>query len=91
MTHERIDMLNSIGFVWVATSGSKPKNDVWMSKFEMLKEYKKEHGDCLVPLSDPHIGSWVHVQRGQYKYFKQEKKSSMTQERIDMLNSIGFV
>jgi len=92
MTQERIGMLNSIGFVWDASARrSQPKNDVWMSKFEMLKKYKEKHGDFLVPRSDPHLGYWVSNQRKQYNYFKQEKKSFLTQERIGMLNSIGFV
>jgi predicted helicase len=55
-----------------------------------LKAYKKEHGDCRVPAKfntkDGYtLGSWVHERRKNYV------KSSLTQERIDVLDALGFV
>ena len=90
ITQARIDMLNSIDFVWVA-GGKKMHMDIWLKKFEMLKQYKEKHGDCLVLRSDPNLGRWVGVQRTHYKYFNEGKKLNISQERIDMLNSIDFV
>ena len=37
-------------------------NERWNIMFERLKDYKKMHGDCLVPfkyIDDPKLGSWV--------------------------------
>ena len=40
---------------------------------------------------NPQLGNWVSTQRAQYKKFQQDPStSSMTQERIERLESIGF-
>ncbi len=36
------------------------------------------------------LGSWVAVQRKEYKALQQGKPSKMTEERIIQLESIGF-
>ena len=85
ITQERIDLLNSIGFEW-----SVNKVLSWTDRFELLRNYKEAHGDCLVPQRQSTLGIWVHHQRGYYRHFKEGKKSRITQERIDLLSSIGF-
>ena len=40
---------------------------------------------------NPQLGTWVNKQRAQYKKFQQDPSTtSMTQERIERLESIGF-
>ena len=85
ITQKRIDLLNSIGFKW-----SVLKVLPWIDRYEALRNYKEAHGDCLVPRRHPMLGRWVNCQRMQYKLLKEGKKSPITQERIDLLNSIGF-
>ena len=56
--------------------------------FEKLKEYKQQHGDCLVPKRykiDPALGYWVGNQRTAHKTNK------ISDERKAKLDSIGFV
>ena len=39
-------------------------NQNWDNMFELLKAYKNEHGDCLVPKrypADMKLGTWVHT------------------------------
>lgn len=67
----------------------------WNFHFGELLNFKKENGHCLVPHtfpSKPHLARWVKRQRRQYK-LRQEgnKNSTMTVERIKILNDIGFV
>ena len=67
----------------------------WEARFEMLQEYKEEHGDCNVPAKwkkNPILGEWVTVQRKYYKRFQrgEGKGTGMTQDRVDALNAIGF-
>ena len=85
ITQERIDFLDSIGFEW-----SVHKLLPWMDRFKALRNYKEANGDCLVPQSHPTLGAWVTTQRQNYRLLKEGKKPSITQERIDLLNSIGF-
>jgi hypothetical protein len=72
----------------------------WEERIRMLKEYKSQHGDLLIPIrykANPSLGKFVHNTREQYKLFYKrtpanyKKKCSLTQERIDELNALGFV
>eukprot|EP00978_Attheya_sp_CCMP212_P000136 scaffold259_cov55-Attheya_sp.AAC.1 len=70
------------------------KNDKWTPIFVDLKAYQAEHGDCLVPrgyLKNTTLASWVAEQRKQYKLLQDGKTSSITSERIAILNEINFV
>lgn len=66
---------------------------LWKVQFAKLTEYKRVHGDCTVPArynEDPKLGHWVMTQRRQFNLMKKGKASSMTVERIKLLNDIGF-
>ena len=78
MSQERVDLLESIGFGW------EPLDEAWMARFDELFDYKTEQGDCNVPQSQGPLGEWVITQRKFYK------KGKLSQERIKLLESIGF-
>lgn len=43
----------------------------WEARFEQLKQYQVEHGDCNVPqkyTDNPKLGAWVKVQREHTTY-----------------------
>ena len=56
----------------------------WSVKYFMLKQYKADRGDCMVPFKYPQLGSWVNEQKKAYK------KKKLAKHRIDKLNNIGF-
>eukprot|EP00539_Tryblionella_compressa_P007264 CAMPEP_0178774210 /NCGR_PEP_ID=MMETSP0744-20121128/23529_1 /TAXON_ID=913974 /ORGANISM="Nitzschia punctata, Strain CCMP561" /LENGTH=430 /DNA_ID=CAMNT_0020431089 /DNA_START=210 /DNA_END=1504 /DNA_ORIENTATION=- len=87
LTPERLDILNSLGFIW----DSHEVN--WREKFDSLLEYKKQKGNCNVPSNhaDKKLATWVKCQRRQYKLYCDGRSSSMTKERIDELNKVGFL
>lgn len=65
----------------------------WMQSYDLLKEYKDEYGDCLVPRGypeNPKLGSWVAEQRKQYQLRKSNRPSSITDERIQLLDALDF-
>eukprot|EP00527_Entomoneis_sp_CCMP2396_P002689 CAMPEP_0198142290 /NCGR_PEP_ID=MMETSP1443-20131203/5117_1 /TAXON_ID=186043 /ORGANISM="Entomoneis sp., Strain CCMP2396" /LENGTH=363 /DNA_ID=CAMNT_0043805261 /DNA_START=317 /DNA_END=1405 /DNA_ORIENTATION=- len=87
MTQSRIDRLESLGFDW------DPQGSLWTKRYQQLEKYKDGNGDCLVPkkyIDNPALGEWVNTQRSQYQRFKENKASRMTQDRIDMMESLGF-
>lgn len=91
MTKERVDYLESIGFVWATKD---PRHVPWERRFNELIDYHKEHGDCLVPIGykqNPQLSNWVSTQRQEYKLLLGGRSSRISQERIDKLNEIGFV
>jgi len=58
-----------------------------------LCEYQQEHGNCHVPTKyrqNTALGRWVSTQRSDYKKFQEGKKSTMTEDKIARLESIGF-
>ncbi|CAJ1966022.1 unnamed protein product [Cylindrotheca closterium] len=68
----------------------------FQEQFDELLKFKEEFGHCLVPHSyEPNqsLSRWVKRQRYQYKMLQQDKteESTMTPERIYLLESIGFV
>ena len=91
MNAERVKLLESIGFVW---STRDPRHVPWEVRFQQLLEYKRENGDCLVPIGhkvNPKLSNWVSTQRQEYKLFLRGKSSRITKNRIQRLNDIGFV
>lgn len=90
LTADRVRKLEDIGFVW---SVRPDPVEAWATKFDELKAYKKKKGDCLVPQryhGNMQLGTWVHTQRRHFKLMREGKKSSMTKEKIEKLNSVGF-
>ena len=57
------------------------KNNI---NIKLIKEFNKEHGHDHPPLKKNSLGRWTVRQRENYK------KSNLTKERIEILNSISF-
>ena len=65
----------------------------WHRWMELLSDYKQQHGDVDVPLKyEPNLslGAFVNRQRIEYRKMEHGKPSSMTQQRVDELNRLGF-
>ena len=87
LTEERLLKLESLGFIWHS------HNLAWYERLQSLKGFKAKHGHCCVPSNyvDKALAIWVKGQRRQYKvYQKGMSKSTMTMERFQQLNSLGF-
>ena len=88
ISSERIAKLNGIGFEWY------PLETQWSMLFDLLCQYKNEHGDCLVPkrfkVNGINLAGWVSLQRQDYRRRREGEASPMTDERIEQLNEIGF-
>mmetsp|Transcript_37226 Transcript_37226/g.90420 ORF Transcript_37226/g.90420 Transcript_37226/m.90420 type:complete len:329 (+) Transcript_37226:51-1037(+) len=66
----------------------------WEERYQELIVYKKEHGNCCVPISyakNKKLANWVSNCRKQYRLREEGEANNMSQERIDELNAIGFV
>jgi hypothetical protein len=88
LTEERIQLLESLGFVWDSHSAA------WDEKFQELKEFREAHGNCFVPCihkGNNKISTWIKRQRCQHRRFMSNQTSTMTPERIAKLENLGFV
>jgi hypothetical protein len=78
---ERTRQLNSIGFVWDVLEAE------WEEGFAALTKFKASKGHCRVPWHYKdgtfNLGQWAKRQR--------MKKSNMSADQKDRLDSIGFV
>ena len=79
------------------TKSSSKKRDAdggWLNFYNRLVEYKKRNnGSTEVPQrykEDPALGSWCKNQREYYKSYNSNRTSSLTEERIALLNKIDF-
>lgn len=93
---------NSLFPASISSSDIRPKmnrfrgyqKDQWKDKFEELLEFKKERGHCCVPHTfeeNPVLARWVKRQRYQYKLKNEKRTSTMTDERIEILEKVGFI
>lgn len=68
-------------------------NGSWENWIKELRKYKDKHGDIDVPLKychNPGLGAFVNRQRTEYRKLQQGLQTSLTQERIQSLNEMGF-
>jgi hypothetical protein len=87
ITPERIRKLEEISMEW------DPQRAQWNAMVAKLKVFAKIHGHCKVPKGyqvDPELANWVRNQRLEYANQLRGKRSRMTQDRVDLLNSMGF-
>ena len=90
MSKERVDILNGMGFVWDIHRTS------WEGKFVQLQAYSKEHGTTNITMSKNctpehrELSVWMKCQRHAKKRHDRGGKSTITIDRINKLNSIGF-
>ena len=59
-----------------------------------LCDYRERYGNCLVPHNfqeNLSLAHWVKRQRYQYKLMISGKESTMSKERAEMLEKLGFV
>lgn len=91
MPADRVKRLTDLGFEWTTKD---PRKVPWETRFEGLKAFKEKFGHVDVPHEweeCPQLGFWTANMRQQYRYKQLGKKSSLTDGRIELLNSIGFV
>jgi hypothetical protein len=65
----------------------------WATWMSLLADYRRKHGDCDVPLKyaeNPSLGTFVNRQRTEYRKMLANKPSSMTNEKVEELNRLGF-
>jgi hypothetical protein len=77
--------LDRIGFDY------DPRTSRWNEMYKQLKDFKAVNGTCLVPHANFGLGSWVKRQQVQYNLYSSGSKSELTEDRVRMLNDLGFV
>jgi hypothetical protein len=92
-TSETSATTNTTSSSWDSTRFREYQSEQWSERFEELKHFVQEHGHCQISHRDEghdSLARWSKRQRYQYKLLLDGKPSTMTQERIDALHTVGF-
>jgi len=86
LSDERQEMLTNVGFIWDSHKAQ------WQERYQSLEVFQLTHGHCNVQSNfhDSSLSNWVKNQRKQYKLYQAGLKTTMDQERVNILNSLGF-
>ena len=84
LSDDRVARLDSIGFDFSSQDRRRRLPVPWETRFDELKEYKSQHGNCDVPQKDDYLGRFVDKQRQMYR------EGKLKQDRIDSLEAMGF-
>jgi hypothetical protein len=66
----------------------------WMQMYQLLLTFKTQHGHAHVPStykSNPALSNWCVTQRSMYRSRNENSYSTLSDERLDMLQRVGFV
>lgn len=89
----KFNQLIALGFEFNVLSYYE-NNRSWEDHYAILLKFKEgNNGSARVPLkykADLRLGKWVQSQRQQYKLVRDEKKSKLTADRIEKLETAGF-
>lgn len=88
-----LSLLRHLTINFLSHSPNSSHDAVWEERWNELAMYKRLHGDCIVPSNyekNPQLAVWVKRQRRQYKFYNENKPTSMTKERIARLERLGF-
>ena len=91
LTHEQIKLLNAVHFDWGserASSKSSKSDYAWFEKFDQLERVNNRMQANKQLERGLHL--WQETQRHQYWDRKNGKQSILTDERIHLLNKLGF-
>ena len=76
----------------MALSAKDQRERDWLAFYCLAEQYRREHGDLLVPndyvYQGKRLGAWIGTQRMEYK---SRTNPRFTQARVDLLNAIGMV
>lgn len=84
-------LLNRVGIDWDPPQG--PDGSKWQRRYEELKVYCREHGNCKVPRHSEQYGklfNWVKTQQTQYRNIKSGKTPPLSKERVKLLEKLGM-
>lgn len=96
LSKDRKIKLESLDFVW------NTNDELWNTRFQELQTHYQNFNNCQIKSKDnPQLYAWIRKQKLQYKYYvhnqKEQsnkkpdlKKTTMTPQRIDRLNTLNF-
>eukprot|EP00978_Attheya_sp_CCMP212_P012369 scaffold30781_cov52-Attheya_sp.AAC.1 len=86
LTNLKREKLESIGFEFICP----PIGPHWDQRFQELLDFKKINGHTNVPIGSGPLGTWFHTQRTQCCLLEEGKRSTLTSDKCEKMERIGF-
>jgi Helicase associated domain len=88
LSEEKRHALDQVDANWWMTRSER----TWERHLQTLVNYATIHGNCSVPIAHPNqrLAHFVSNQRKQYNLRQKQRPTTMTEERLRRLESIGF-
>ena len=86
LSADKLKALERLDFSW------NLQEEAWRIRYQEICEFRDKHGHCRVPMEGNHtkLAVWSNNQRRCYRHWIQGKNSTLTQDRIDLLERISF-
>ena len=102
LSKEKAQLLETHGYRMTSTNplcgkgmkSGKKRDERWNEKFKRLQEYRNTNGNVDIPFrypADQSLANWVVAQRCRSKETDKDGNPLMDKEKVDKLNSIGFI
>mmetsp|Transcript_1374 Transcript_1374/g.2772 ORF Transcript_1374/g.2772 Transcript_1374/m.2772 type:complete len:309 (-) Transcript_1374:2122-3048(-) len=92
-TLESVNAVSSVGSNRDKITTTRIWRGPWGERFQDLLDFQQEHGHCRVPKrydANKSLANWVSKQRQEHRKFINGEKASITADRIEALEEIGF-
>lgn len=97
LTDERIRLLDEVGLDWAPSISGGMRNITqqshdkdWEGVFNLLVEFKNEHGHANPKKVEPKLGPWACRMRKLYAQRAKGETTTLNDAKIAKLESIGF-
>ena len=90
---QNINSINGNRNCWIDLLDPDIYGEAFLQRLRELQHFKDTNGHCLVPKrykANPTLGNFVNKIRQQWRKYDMGEKSSLTPERILILEKIGF-
>lgn len=88
LSQDKLEALERLDFPWF------PQEQDWKARYRELCEFHAQHGHCRVPMesgsAQRQLAVWASNQRRFYRDLQQGKNTTLTPERVDLLERISF-
>jgi hypothetical protein len=87
LTREQVELLNRIDFLW------NLRDATWNKRLAELQEFFAHNGPGVMPSKKTHavLVDWLRYQNKLFRDKLNEKKVTLTDERIIKLQRLGFL
>ena len=91
MCPDKIHKLQAIGFQFDYQRMMQQENKEFENMLQEMKQFDREKAGDSLKRQSRALADWKHAQRIEFRCLQEGKRSTLTPERIQKLNDVGFI